>query len=273
MADENTPDPMNEGFDEVALGGTDEVPPGEAPPGEEEGPPGFLRDLSEEEAYNRLSQIPEFPNHISALESRLTGNLGTLSERLQGLEKSLPTQSALNTDKLKAVLEDYDPKLAEALVPALQEALQTSPLDENTLRPHLEPVQNSMQEWMGEQLVLSAYPPEALAEIIPPVRDGRFAPEGQRHKDFVDWYSQQGYQTQQALLSFGAPYVHALRKFEQWEQARNQERQKAAETKSQRLAGGRVPSGQPRKTGQQGPNTPEEAFLAAFEEAQSEVSR
>lgn len=233
----------------------------------------YLRDLSEDDVYNRLTQVNEFPNHLQALESRLTGNFGEFSNRLQGLEKSLPTQSAFDSEGIKKVLEEYDPKLAELLVPALAQALKTSPLDENTLRPHLEPVQQAMQGWMGEQLVLSAYPPEALAEIIPPVKDGKFEPQGQRHKDFVDWYSQQGYQTQQSLLSFGAPYIHALRKFESWEQTRNQDRTKAAEGKTQRLAGGQMPTSQNRRVQSGGPKTAEEAFLAAFQEASSELGR
>jgi len=226
----------------------------------------YLRDLTEDEVYSRLQRVHEFPEHLNGLESRFNGNVSQLQERLDGLQKSLGSRTSFNSDKLKKVLEDYDPKLAEVLVPALMEAIQVSPLDETTLQPYLEPLQSKMSEAFGQQLVLSVYPPETLGEIIPPVKNGKFAPEGQRHKDFVDWYSQQGYQTQQALLAFGAPYVNALRKFEAWEQSRKQDKVKAASDKSSRLAQGQVPASQSRRAKDAGVQSPQDAFLAAFNE-------
>ena len=230
----------------------------------------FLRDLSEDDVYSRLQRVSDFPDHISGVESRFNGNLSQLQERLIGLEKSLGSRTSFNSDKLKKVLEDYDPKLAEILIPALSEAIQTSPLDEAALRPYLDPVLSKITEAYGQQLVLSVYPPEALEEIIPPVQNGKFAPEGQRHKDFIEWYSQQGYQTQQSLLSFGAPYVNALRKFEAWEQGRKQEKTRSASDKTSRLAQGQVPTSQSRRTRDAGAQSSQDAFLAAFEEVASE---
>jgi hypothetical protein len=233
----------------------------------------YLRDLSEDDVYSRLQRVSEFPDYISGVESRLNGNFSQLQERLAGLEKSLGTRTSFNADKLKKVLEDYDPKLAEVLIPALSEAIQVSPLDENTLRPFLDPVTSRLSEAFGQQLVLSVYSPEMLEEIIPAVKNGKFAPEGQRHKDFVEWYSQQGYQTQQALLNFGAPYVNALRKFEAWEQNRKQEKTRNASNKSTRLAQGQIPTSQSRRTRDAGAQSSEDAFLAAFEEIASEGRR
>lgn len=230
----------------------------------------FLRDLSEDDVYSRLQRVSEFPEHINGIESRFNGNLSQLQERLVGIEKSLGSRTSFNADKLKKVLEDYDPKLAEILIPALSEAIQVSSLDEATLRPYLEPVSNKLTEAFGQQLVLSVFPPETLEEIIPPVQNGKFAPEGQRHKDFIEWYSQQGYQTQQALLSFGAPYVNALRKFEAWEQGKKQEKARSASNKSSRLAQGQVPTSQSRRTRDAGSQSSQDAFLAAFEEVASE---
>ena len=230
----------------------------------------FLRDLSEDDVYSRLQRVSDFPEHINGIESRFNGNFSQLQERLIGLEKSLGSRTSFNSDKLKKVLEDYDPKLAEILIPALSEAIQTSPLDEAALRPYLEPVSSKLTEAFGQQLVLSVFPPETLEEIIPPVQNGKFAPEGQRHKDFIEWYSQQGYQTQQALLSFGAPYVNALRKFEAWEQGRKQEKTRSASNKSSRLAQGQVPTSQSRRTRDAGAQSAQDAFLAAFEEVASE---
>lgn len=230
----------------------------------------YLRDLTEDDVYSRLQRVSEFPEYINGVESRFNGNFSQLQERLAGLEKSLGSQTSFNATQLKKVLEDYDPKLAEVLVPALVEAIKVSPLDEATLRPHLDPISSKLTESFGQQLVLSVYPPEALEEIIPPVKNGKFAPEGQRHKDFIEWYSQQGYQTQQSLLSFGAPYVNALRKFEAWEQSRKQEKTRTAGNKSSRLAQGQVPTSQSRRTKDAGMQSAEDAFLAAFEEVASE---
>ena len=234
----------------------------------------YLRDLTEDDVYSRLSGMKDVPNHLSALESRFSGNLSKFSDRMTGIEKLLGQRTSFSPEKLKTALESYDPKLAEVLIPALQESLQTQPLDEAAFRPYLDPVRSELRDWVGEQLVMSAYSPEALAEIVPPVRDGRLAPQGQRHEDFVEWYSQQGYTTQQALMSFGAPYINALRAFERWEQAKNKDREQTAAGKSARLANGQMPTG-PRGRSQSGSKqlSPEETFLAGFEEAFKEVSR
>lgn len=238
--------------------------------GEGEEPSTYLRDLTEDDVYSRLQRVSEFPDYINGIESKFNGNFSQLQERLNGLEKSLGSQTSFNADKLKKVLEDYDPKLAEVLVPALIEAIKVSPLDEATLRPHLDPISNKLTEAFGQQLVLSVYPPETLEEIIPPVKDGKFAPDGQRHKNFIEWYSQQGYQTQQSLLSFGAPYVNALRKFEAWEQSKKQEKTRSAGDKASRLAKGQIPTSQSRRTRDAGAQSSHDAFLAAFEEVASE---
>lgn len=230
----------------------------------------YLRDLTEDDVYSRLQQAKNLPDHLTGLESRFNGNFSQVQERLAGLEKSLGSQASFDFSKVQKVLAEYDPKLAEILVPALTEAIKVSPLDETVFRPHLDLISNKLTETFGQQLVLSIYSPEALEQIIPPVKNGKFAPEGQRHKDFVDWYSQQGYQTQQALLNFGAPYVNALRKFEEWEQSRKQEKTRSAGNKSSRLAQGQVPTSQSRHTNTAGPQSAEDSFLAAFEEVYKE---
>jgi hypothetical protein len=234
--------------------------------GEEEAIPPYLRDLSEDDVYDRLNRVNEFQPQMTAMESRLNGGVNDIGARLSAYEKGLPTQAAFDSEKLIKGLEAYDPKLAEVLGPLLQDALKVNALDETTLKPHLDPMQDAMRQYVGEQLVMSAYSPEAIAEIIPAVKDGRFAPEGQRQKDFADWYGQQGYESQQALLSFGAPYINALRRFEKWETTRNTQRAATAETKQGQLEGGQVPSGQNRKPAQPTKQTAEAAFLSGFNE-------
>lgn len=243
-----------------------ESPPGETEAEEPETPATYLRDLTEDDVYERLSKVTQYPDQMRALESRLFGSMGPMTERMQKLEKSLSTQVGFDSEKLEKALRDYDPVLAEKLVPALVEALRVNPLDETSLSPHLSPMRDNMQSWMGEQLVLSVYDPEEIGAIIPDVADGKWTPTTQRHKDFIDWFALQGLQTQQSLQTFGAGYVKALRKFEGWEQGKIKERQKAAGATSSRLAGGQTPSSQGRRGTKKSYSTPEEAFLAGFNE-------
>jgi len=232
-----------------------------------EPPAAYLRDLSEDDVYERLGRVNEFQPQMTAMESRLNGGVGDVAARMSAYEKGLPTQASFDVEKLTAGLEAYDPALAKVLGPLMQEAFKTNALDETTLRPHLDPMQDSMRQYVGEQLVMSAYSPEAIAEIIPAVKDGRFEPEGQRQKDFADWYGQQGYESQQALLSFGAPYINALRKFEKWETDRNTQRADASASKQGQLETGQVPAGQHRKPAQATKKlSDEDAFLAGFNE-------
>ena len=239
--------------------------------GEDEVIPPYLRDLTEDDVYDRLSRVNEFPNQLGAVESRLNGGVNSLAERMAAYEKSLLTQGSFDVDKLTKGLADYDPKLAEVLGPLLQDAFKVSALDETSLRPHLDPIQKRMQEYVGEQLVRSAYSPEAISEIIPQVVDGRFVPEGQRQKDFAEWYGQQGYETQQSLLSFGAPYINALRKFEKWEKERVEKKAATAVTTQERLNKGQVPVSRHGKPAQSKKLSDTDAFLAGFEEAFAEV--
>jgi len=249
-----------------ALGGEGEGEGEGTGEGEGEVIPPYLRDLTEDDVYDRLTRMNEFQPQMTAMESRLNGGVNDVATRLSAYEKGLPTQAAFDSEKLIKGLEAYDPKLAEVLGPLLQDAFQVNALDETTLRPHLDPMQDSMRKYVGEQLVMSAYSPEAIAEIIPAVKDGRFVPEGQRQKDFADWYGQQGYETQQALLSFGAPYINALRSFEKWETTRNTQRADASVLKQGQLEDGQVPSGQNRKPAQPKKLSDSEAFLAGFNE-------
>jgi len=256
---------MNEFEEGADLGGESlGTPEGGEPDGSD--PSYWFRDLTEDDAYDRFNQVKQFPQQLSALESRVFGSMGPVMARLKGLESSIPTRASLNTEKLAAVLKEYDPALAEKLVPAFQEAFQVAPLDENALRPHLEPIQEQLQSWVGEQIVLSNYSPKQIAEIVPDVVDGKFAPQNQRQKDFVDWYAIQDYETRQALQGFGANYVSALRDFEGWEKGKTQERSKTAGDKSSRLAGGQQPTSPGKRGRTAGPQTPEEAFLAGFNE-------
>ncbi len=266
--------PLMDEIDDQDLAGGAESPEveGESPSGDasdSDAPEGWLRDISEDDGYAILSSARNFPDHLRGLESRVFGRFGPIQQKLDEFGKALNSRVSFDAGKIKAALDKYDGSgaLSEALVPALSEALQINQIDESTLSPFLSPFQETLAQQQAEQLVLSHYDPQDIAEMIPEVKDGRFAPTNQKQKDFVDWYGQQGYDTQQALLNFGAPYVRALRRFERWEQDKNKERERAVGAKSSRLAGGQQPSSQGRRPKVAGPQTAEEAFLAGFNEA------
>jgi len=243
--------------------------------GEGEGvePTPYLRDLMEDDVYDRLQRMGEVPDTLRAMEDRLTGTGRDLASRLAKLEKGLPTQPVLNIEAITKGLEGYDPKLAETLGPLLQEALQVTPVGEETLKPFLDQLREDVMEQVGRQLVMSAYSPKALEEIIPQVEEGRFSPQGQRQKDFVSWYEKQGYETQQALQSFGPGYVQALRAFEAHEKKLTQDRADAAAGKAGRLKEGTQPSSQDRRAPAPKQKTPEELFLEGIAEVQAERKR
>ena len=111
--------------------------------------PLYLRDLSEDDVYDRLTRVNEFQPQMTALESRLNGGVSDIAARLSTYEKGLPTQAAFDSEKLIKGLEAYDPKLAEVLGPLLQEAFQVNALDETTLRPHLAPMQDEIRNDVG----------------------------------------------------------------------------------------------------------------------------
>ena len=241
--------------------------PAEGEGGAEAPPEAWLRDIDEETAYNTIQSARQFPDHLRGLEHRLFGRLGPIQEQINKLGQSLGQQTAVDGEKIKAALDKYDGTggLSEALVPALVEAFQSRPIDEGVISPFLAPMQEEFHKQLAESLVLSHFTPEQIAEIIPEVQNGSFANvQSQRHKDFVAWYTQQDFNTQQSLNEFGPAYVHALRKFERWEKDKIQERTEAAGAKSSRLERGQQPSSQGHRARNAGPQTPEEAFIAGY---------
>jgi predicted transcriptional regulator with HTH domain len=119
----------------------------------------YLRDLTEDDVYSRLQQAGNFPGHLTGLESRFNGNFSQVQERLAGLEKSLGAQTSFDFSKLQKVLADYDPKLAEILVPALTDAIKVAPLDDTVFRPHLDSISNKLTDQNFKQYC--AYLPDA----------------------------------------------------------------------------------------------------------------
>lgn len=230
-------------------------------------PVNFIRDLAEEDVYNRLSDVKEFPNRLSALESRLAGRFGPVMERLQGLEKERGTQAAVNLEAL-APLKEYDENLYSVLEKILPDLIKVQQLDDAAMRPYLDPVHDKFQGELGESIALAFFSPEEIGEIVPDVDDnGIFAPKTDLQRSFVDWFSQQGYQTQEAMSRLGPGWVRAMKSFKEWDGSKRKERETAAAKDKERLAGGASPSSQGRRAPvNKGPQSEEEAAQMGFDE-------
>ena len=247
-----------EALNEGALG--DDVSTGEAPAA-------FLKDWTEDDLYSRVQQIDEYPDRLNALESRLFGSQGPIKEQLKNLSEAMGKRVEVNTEALKA-LDEYDPKLREALESILPDLLNVTPIDETVLEPYLSPVRDGLGKQFGQELVEAFYSAEDVDAIVPKLDGNKnWAPQGQRQEDFVNWYSKQGYDTIQALQKLGAPYVRALQRFERWEQEQVKEREKAAESKVTRLKGGEQPAGKGKRSTDSGLSTEADGFYSRFKKS------
>lgn len=242
-----------------------ESPEGEG--GEAEAPAPWIKDLTEDQAYKALVQAQNFPDRFEAYRGETAKTISQLQQQVQKMQGS-PTEPSIDVDKIKQVLEKYDPGLASSgLAEVLAEAIKFTPVSQETLNPLLQPLQQQLGDLpIGNQIVLSHYDADDVKAIVPPMTDdGTPQPQTQRHKDFLEWFELQPHTTQSSLSTFGPGYVRALKKFESWEQGRTQDRSKVAGERSSRLAGGTQPSAN-RTRGQATTKTPDDLFLEGFNE-------
>lgn len=246
--------------------GADLGEPEEGSEGSEPQP--WLRDLTEDDAYSILQRARHLDEKLESATGPLSSELAAIKKQLEGFQ-STPSEPSVDVDKIKSVLEKYDPGLASAgLAEALAEAIRFTPLTKESFEPHLAEFRSQLGEMpIGNQIVLAHYDPDDIAAIIPSSdANGNPIPETQRHKEFLAWFDVQSPKTQQALQTFGAPYVRALKKFESWEQEQAAKRKQAVDDKSSRLAGGAQPSAK-KKSGGATKLTADDLFLQGFNEA------
>ena len=225
----------------------------------------YLRDLTEDDVYDRLQQVGDFPTRLQALESRLFGSLGPLNERLQAIEKALGQQTVVDPEGL-APLKEYDEELYKRLSEALPKTVRATPLDESTLQPLLAPMLQQVLDTTAANIAGAFYSVDEIDDMIPAIKDGAFDPQTDRQRAFVDWYGRQPYEVQQALTQIGPDWVRAVRSFERWEKEQTAAKQAKAQANERRLAAGTQPKGKGRKPTPSGPQTQEEAFAAGFQE-------
>lgn len=221
-----------------------DLPGGEA--SEDETPSYLFGDVTADEATERWNYVRELPNHLRGLESRVGEAVNPVMEQLRAVQERLGTQPAFEPklDAVQKVLQDYDPKLAEALVPALTEALtgsfSTTPLGPEALEPHVSPMLGKMRESMVEEMLpvlFDSLPFDANAIVERDPQGNVAPPKTELQKEFATWWEQADAPTRNALGTLGLPYVQALQKFGKWRADRIRIKGDAAGAASARLSG------------------------------------
>lgn len=224
----------------------------EEAPGQDESPveePSYLfGDVTADEAAEQFNYLRELPDSMRGLESRVQGAVSPAMEMLKSVQERLGTQPVFEPklEGVQRVLQDYDPRLAEALLPALIEDLKGSmsvtPLGPESLEPHISPMLQQAQSQMAEQMIPTLL--ESLPFDVNTIvnRDGAdpdtvLAPQTDLQKDFAQWWEQTDAPTREALTSVGFPYVQALQRFGKWRAGRLRGKGEAAGAASARLTG------------------------------------
>ena len=242
----------------------------------EETPSYLFGDVTADEASERFSYLRELPDHLRGLESRMTESVNPVMETLKGVQERLGSQPVFDPklEKVKQVLSDYDPKLAETLLPALMEDLKgsmtTTPLGPEALEPHVSPMLDQMRSAMIQEMVptlLESLPFDAngIVNRDPTNNDNVLAPQTDLQKDFATWWEQSDAPTRRALSNIGMPYVQALQKFGKWRAERLRGKGKAAGDASARLSSAaRASAGGGRQESSRQLRTEEDGFNSVF---------
>ncbi len=203
-------------------------------------------DITADEASEQFGYLRELPSHLRGLESRVTDTVSPVLEQLAGLQERIGTQPVFEPklERFAAALEDYDPKLAKTLLPALIEDLQGSmsvtPLGPEMLEPHITPMLQQAQQSILDQVVpslLNALPfdANALVNRDPQNPDVVLAPQTELQKEFAQWWDQSDAPTRKALGTLGIPYTQALQRFGKWKAEQTRKKGEAAGNASARL--------------------------------------
>jgi len=210
-------------------------------------------DVTSDEAAERFGYLRNLPEQLRGLEARVGESVSPLMEQLQSLQQNVGSQPVFDPklEKVQSVLKDYDPNLAETLLPALIEDLKGSlnitPLGAEAIQPHVNPMLENAQQTMVEQLVpllASSLPfdPNELVNRDPTNPDQIREPQTALQKDFATWWEQTDMPTQNALASIGIPYLKALQQFGKWRAERMKGQGQAAGAASARLSSATQPS-------------------------------
>ncbi len=202
----------------------------------------LFADVTSAEASEQFGYLRDLPEQLRGLESRVTDSMSPVMEQLTAVQKQFGTQPVFDPklEKVQAILEDYDPKLAAGLMPALLEdlkgAMTTTPISSDMLNPHISPMLQQLQQSMTDEMLpsfLDMLPFDADAVVN---RDNANEPQTDLQKDFSKWWAHADAPTRSALGKLGFPYVQAMQRFGKWRADQIRKKGKAAGDASVRLS-------------------------------------
>ena len=239
----------------------------------------FIGDYTADDVLGQLSYVKELPEHLRSLESRVGAMVNPAMETMKGLQEKLGSQPGFDPklEKVRQVLQEYDPALAEKLLPALTEDLKGSlsytPLGPELLEPHISPMLQQQQAQISAQVVpalLDSLPFDADAVVNrdPANENNILEPSTDLQKDFEKWWQQADAATQQALSTYDVGYARAMHRFAKWRADRLKGKGEAAGATSARLSGSRpVRSGSQQQSAARKLETEDDGFNSVFAES------
>lgn len=246
--------------------------------GSAETPDYFIGELTQDQVLERLNSSADFPESMRGLESRVTAQVNPIMERLGALQEQLGTQQKFepNLDRIKAVLSEYDPALAEKFLPALMEdlagSMSSAPFDVEALAPHINPMLQQMQHDQMAMMVpalLDKLPFDAEAVVNRDPADGSkiLEPSTDLQKEFKTWWDHLDAPTRAALGNYDIGYARAMHTFGKWRAGRLKGKGEAAGDASTRLSASRqIRTGGRRQQPQSRLETESDGFQSVFKE-------
>lgn len=247
-----------------------------------ESPEYAFGDFTSDEVAERLGYVRNLPEHLRGIESRVEGQVNPVMEQLKGIQEKLGSQNAFDPklETVQKVLAEYDPALAEKLLPALIEdlkgSMQTTPLGPDALQPFVNPMLEERQTAMMQEIVpamLDSLPFDADAVVKRDPSTGEIqAPETELQKQFYKWWEQADAPTHKALENPNMGFVRAMNQFGKWRAEQLGKEGETAGAASDRLAAGtQVRSGG--KQHQRPARTLEDEFNAGAKAVLAEYGR
>jgi hypothetical protein len=244
----------------------------------ETAPEYFVGEYTADDTANYLGQVKELPERFRSLESRFTGALDPIQQRMAEMQANYGSQPVFNPkmERTLKALGEYDPKLAELLKDALTEDLKSSmainPLDRGALEPHISPMLNELRQQLSIEAantVIEALPFDANVIVN---RENPESPVTDLQKAFKDFWDRADHQMRGALATPGLGYARALQQFSKWYAEKTKGQGAAAGASSARLNAGRqVGNGARAKPA--GPKDESQAFEAGFNEVLAQMKR
>lgn len=232
--------------------------------GEGEDPPSFfVGKLTEDDVVNRLGQVGELGEQLSAMEGRLGEQFGPMLSRLEATEKSLGSRTAVEIPselvaEIDAFFTKYDPKLegaGELFKRLLFESVKQQSLDDASIVPLVQPLLDKQQYesdvgWLEDIDSRLSFDQGELRSLDPS------NPKTDVQRAFLSFWStasqsvREALTTQRADGSIANPraFGRALIAFDQKWRKQLQEKSESAGAAANRLAGAKQTSSSGRQS-------------------------